>query len=88
MLRRHKRVSGGVKVYQKMKSSFFDCFYVMPPLTNGGHYSCVRAERVFRKLRFHIKISLGWGYGSSAGVPVTASRAPGADGLRHSISTL
>ena len=39
MLRRHKRVSGGVKVYQKMKSSFFDCFYVMPPLTNGGHYS-------------------------------------------------
>ena len=38
MLRRHKRVSGGVKVYQKMKSSFFDCFYVMPPLTNGGHY--------------------------------------------------
>ena len=39
MLRRHKRVSGGVKVYQKMKSSFFDCFYVMPPLTNGGHYT-------------------------------------------------
>ena len=36
MLRLHKRVSDGVKVYQKMKSPFFDCFYVMPPLTNGG----------------------------------------------------
>jgi len=30
---------GGVKTSQKMKSSFFDGFYVMPPLTNGGHYS-------------------------------------------------
>ena len=29
---------GGVKTSQKMKSSFFDGFYVMPPLTNGGHY--------------------------------------------------
>ena len=24
--------------FVKMKSSFFDCFYVMPPLKNGGHY--------------------------------------------------
>ena len=22
-----------------MKTSFFDCFYVMPPLKNGGHYN-------------------------------------------------
>ena len=27
---------GGMKTSQKMKSSFFDGFYVMPPLTNGG----------------------------------------------------
>ena len=38
MLLPHKRVSGGVKAYQKMKSSFFVRFYVMPPLKNGGHY--------------------------------------------------
>ena len=31
----HKRVTGGSD-FQKMKSSFFDCFYVMQPLTNGG----------------------------------------------------
>ena len=34
----HKRVTGGSDS-QKMKSSFFDCFYVMQPLTNGEHYT-------------------------------------------------
>ena len=34
----HKRVTGDSNS-QKMKSSFFDCFYVMQPLTNGGHYT-------------------------------------------------
>ncbi len=44
MLQPHKRVSGGVKAYQKMKSSFFVRFYVMPPLTKGGHYISDYAE--------------------------------------------
>ena len=39
MLQLRKSVSGGIKDSQKMKTSFFDCFYVMPPLKNGGHYS-------------------------------------------------
>ena len=38
MLQLRKSVSGGIKDSQKMKTSFFDCFYVMPPLKNGGHY--------------------------------------------------
>lgn len=38
MLRQRKSVQGGVKDSQKMESSFFDALYVMPPLTNGGHY--------------------------------------------------
>ena len=42
---------GGVKCSQKMKSSFFDGFYVMPPLTNGGHY-------IMRKKHSISKISL------------------------------
>ena len=36
MLQLRKSVSGGIKASQKMKTSFFDCFYVMPPLKNGG----------------------------------------------------
>ena len=40
MLQLRKSVSGGIKDSQKMKTSFFDCFYVMPPLKNGGHYNC------------------------------------------------
>ena len=39
MLQLRKSVSGGIKDSQKMKTSFFDCFYVMPPLKNGGHYN-------------------------------------------------
>ena len=42
MLRQRKSVQGGVKDSQKMESSFFDALYVMPPLTNGGHYSFAR----------------------------------------------
>ena len=38
MLLLHERGTDGIKVYLKMKSSFFDCFYVMPLLKNGGHY--------------------------------------------------
>ena len=34
----HKRRAGGIKNSQKMKSAFFDCFYVMPPLKKGVHY--------------------------------------------------
>ena len=35
----HKRRAGGIKNSQKMKSAFFDCFYVMPPLKKGVHYT-------------------------------------------------
>ena len=34
----HKREMGGIKNSQKMKSAFFDCLYVMPPLKKGVHY--------------------------------------------------
>ena len=43
-LRRHRKSWGGVRSSQKMKSVFFDCFYVMPPLTHGGHYSFAASE--------------------------------------------
>ena len=49
MLQRHKRVSGDVKDPQKMKSSFFDCFYVMPPLKMGS----ITTQRN-RCITFHI----------------------------------
>ena len=39
MLLPHNKVSGGVQDSQIMIPSFFDRFYVMPPLTNGVHYS-------------------------------------------------
>ncbi len=39
MLLLHNKVSGGVQYSQIMIPSFFDRFYVMPPLTNGVHYS-------------------------------------------------
>ena len=39
MLLLHNKVSGGVQYSQIMISSFFDRFYVMPPLTNGVHYN-------------------------------------------------
>ena len=38
MLLPHNKVSGGVQDSQIMIPSFFDRFYVMPPLTNGVHY--------------------------------------------------
>ena len=39
MLLPHNKVSGGVQGSQIMIPSFFDRFYVMPPLTNGVHYT-------------------------------------------------
>ena len=39
MLLPHNKVSGGVQDSQIMIPSFFDRFYVMPPLTNGVHYT-------------------------------------------------
>ena len=39
MLLPHNKVSGGVQGSQIMIPSFFDRFYVMPPLTNGVHYN-------------------------------------------------
>ncbi len=55
MLLLHNKVSGGVQYSQIMISSFFDRFYVMPPLTNGVHYTrknpecvrCVDLEKTF-----------------------------------------
>ena len=29
-----------------MKSAFFDCFYVMPPLKKGVHYSFLIADTI------------------------------------------
>ena len=34
----HRRETGGIKSSQKMKSAFFDCFYVMQSLKKGVHY--------------------------------------------------
>ena len=45
MLLPHNKVSGGVQGSQIMIPSFFDRFYVMPPLTNGVHYN--RFSRFF-----------------------------------------
>ena len=47
MLLPHNKVSGGVQDSQIMIPSFFDRFYVMPPLTNGVHYSMfsIRSEK-------------------------------------------
>ena len=56
MLLPHNKVSGGVQDSQIMIPSFFDRFYVMPPLTNGVHYmsSAAKQEKgeIF-KLRFY-----------------------------------
>ena len=41
MLLPHNKVSGGVQDSQIMIPSFFDRFYVMPPLTNGVHYKII-----------------------------------------------
>ena len=45
MLLPHNRVSDGVQDSQIMIPSFFDRFYIMPPLTNGVHYSAPDPER-------------------------------------------
>jgi len=45
MLLPHNRVSDGVQDSQIMIPSFFDRFYIMPPLTNGVHYSDPDPER-------------------------------------------
>ena len=44
MLLPHNKVSGGVQDSQIMIPSFFDRFYVMPPLTNGVHYIILRRD--------------------------------------------
>ena len=38
----HKRGTDGIKNSQKMKSAFFDCFYVMYPLFQGQYYKRVQ----------------------------------------------
>ena len=46
MLLPHNKVSGGVQDSQIMIPSFFDRFYVMPPLTNGVHYTVVKSKKL------------------------------------------
>ena len=45
MLLPHNKVSGGVQDSQIMIPSFFDRFYVMPPLTNGVHYNIIHPKK-------------------------------------------
>ena len=47
MLLPHNKVSGGVQDSQIMIPSFFDRFYVMPPLTNGVHYKTKHSSNGF-----------------------------------------
>ena len=49
MLLPHNKVSGGVQDSQIMIPSFFDRFYVMPPLTNGVHYKSMMLPQNFAK---------------------------------------
>ena len=49
MLLLHNKVSGGVQYSQIMISSFFDRFYVMPPLTNGVHYTSELHLEILKK---------------------------------------
>ena len=53
MLQLRKSVSGGIKDSQKMKTSFFDCFYVMPPLKNGGHYITIFLAYLYYSMLKH-----------------------------------
>ena len=52
----HKRETGGINNSQKMKSAFFDCFYVMVPLKKRVHYTflipCtpIKISAIFRTL--------------------------------------
>ena len=57
MLLPHNKVSGGVQDSQIMIPSFFDRFYVMPPLTNGVHYKCPSPSlrRAHLHFIFHLK---------------------------------
>ena len=54
MLLPHNKVSGGVQDSQIMIPSFFDRFYVMPPLTNGVHYTFLL--EVFENKFIYIKV--------------------------------
>ena len=54
MLLPHNKVSGGVQDSQIMIPSFFDRFYVMPPLTNGVHYNNYGANHV--RVKGHLKV--------------------------------
>ena len=70
----HNKVSGGVQYSQIMISSFFDRFYVMPPLTNGVHYTrknpeCVRCVDLEKNLQLRACES-----GSSAPAPSRSQR--------------
>ena len=51
----HKRETGGINNSQKMKSAFFDCFYVIAPLKKGVHYtrlsSVIIQKQMCAKLR-------------------------------------
>ena len=52
MLLPHNKVSGGVQGSQIMIPSFFDRFYVMPPLTNGVHYTVNSKPRTIEPNRY------------------------------------
>ena len=52
MLLPHNKVSGGVQDSQIMIPSFFDRFYVMPPLTNGVHYIALAPFAILQKIRY------------------------------------
>ena len=57
MLLPHNKVSGGVQDSQIMIPSFFDRFYVMPPLTNGVHYISLIYIYVKCVILFHYHIT-------------------------------
>ena len=59
----HKRETGGINNSQKMKSAFFDCFYVIAPLKKGVHYtrlsSVIIQKQMCAKLRTLPKLLIG-----------------------------
>ena len=59
MLLPHNKVSGGVQDSQIMIPSFFDRFYVMPPLTNGVHYMDIYVSQIkhYRNAALNILLS-------------------------------
>ena len=71
MLLPHNKVSGGVQDSQIMIPSFFDRFYVMPPLTNGVHYTvawvnckskCTSGKIEQSEVCLVLQTLSGWGY--------------------------